>query len=202
MTYESDHSRAEQIINIYFKQEGDKHYFSSPGIDGSMPISAESAEWGANTLRERIFHARILVFVISGIAGIWMFWQLIVENSLLMAFAAYVPALILGIVSYQLAIRTTLRPFKMQLLKYLRWKRRGLQRALFDLRFLMTQHRALLAMYAFLLFRGITGYFGLISWQTASWSFDFEAAVYGAIAMSVVVLVIISTALRFEPPTA
>jgi hypothetical protein len=199
MPYNTDRSGAEKMIAKHFRQDSGDYYFYIKDIEGQLPISADFAEWCAKQLRQRIFVSWIFSSVLGGLAALWICWNVFFEGSFLVGLIAFIPALIISFCAHIFAIKLIFS-LKKLLLIHLGWKRRGLQRALFAFGIFFRGNIILLAMIAFLFFRGITGYFGLIKWGVGSWSSDLEGVGFIALALAVVSAVILSTSLSFVPP--
>jgi hypothetical protein len=197
--YNTDRSRAEEMISRHFGQEGGDHFFYISGIEGRLPISADLAAWCANQLRRRIFVSWLLSSILGGLAAIWMMWKAVFEDSILVGLLGFVPAFAVGLCVYMWAIRPFIS-LRKQLLEYLGWKRKGMQRAVVELGIFFGGNLILLAMTAFLFFRGITEYFSMIEWQVGTWSSDLEGAGFIALGLAVVSGVILATSRSFVPP--
>ncbi len=200
MPYSYSPDDIDKAVDFHFRFENGKYFYFSHDFDGGLPITEDEAFRGQKILKSRKKIARWVSQIATIPISLFTFWQFFFQHSSIMVFLWWIPALIVGIVFYIIAEKSALRPFQLQFYKHLGWKRRGLKRALFDLRVFHGKFLIILGMVVFLFFRGITEYFGLIEWTIGSWKSDFEGVAYTLAGMLVISLIILSTAMTYTPP--
>ncbi len=197
MAYSTDN--IDEDMDFHFRFEKNEYFFFTRAIDVGLPITEDDALLGREALKTRKKLARVASQIASLSVTLLMCWKFFFQNSSMTIFLWWIPTLVLGIAFYVIAVKSALRPFEIRLFKHLGWKRRGIQKALFNLGVIAGRNFLLLLMMIALLLRGISGYFGWIEWNT-SWSSDFEGVLFMLIPIAIISIMVISSAIIFEPP--